>query len=56
MDLDKIYFNCDSLTTPPKGENPIKYSSAFRRYHRLLWFKNLPSESIFELEKLLPPA
>ena len=51
MDID-INFNFYSDT--PKGKDPDSYSSTLRSYHRILWSRELPNGSLFELDETIP--
>ena len=51
MDID-INFNFYSDT--PKGKDPDSYSSTLRSYHRILWSRELPNGTLFELDETIP--
>ena len=51
MPID-IKFNVFSDT--PKGKDPDSYSPTLRRYHQILWSKNLPSGVKFDLDLKTP--
>jgi len=51
VDID-INFNFYSDT--PKGKDPDSYSSTLRSYHRILWSRELPNGSLFELDETIP--
>jgi hypothetical protein len=38
----------------PEGRDPDRYSKTLRRYHKLLWNKNLPNGELFELNDTTP--
>ena len=54
MDNNKIDIEYDFYKDTPKGGDPDKLSSTLRRYHKILWSKNLPSGPNFELEESIP--
>ena len=51
MDID-INFNFYSDT--PKGKDPDSFSSTLRSYHRILWSRELPNGTLFELDETIP--
>jgi hypothetical protein len=54
MDNNKIDIEYDFYKDTPRGGDPDKFSSTLRRYHKILWSKNLPSGPNFELDESIP--
>jgi len=51
MDIDVTF---DFRRDTPPGKDPDTYSKTLRRYHKLLWSKELPCGSLFELNDTVP--
>jgi hypothetical protein len=51
---DIININFNFFSDTPTGEDPDKYSPTLRRYHKLLWSKQLPNDVSFELSDTTP--
>jgi hypothetical protein len=52
--MDNIDINFDVYTDTPKGKDPDSYSNTLRNYNKLLWSKQLPCGTIFDLSDDLP--
>ena len=46
--------NYDVYSDTPKGRDPDSHSPTLRKYHQLLWSKELPSGNIFKLTDKVP--
>lgn len=44
----------DFQSDTPSGKDPDAYSPTLRKYHKLLWSKSLPDDSLFELSDSVP--
>lgn len=49
-----INVNFDVYSDTPKGRDPDSHSPTLRKYHQLLWSKELPSGNIFTLTDKVP--
>src|SRR5579862_818373 len=56
MQPDPIDITFDFRRDTPAGGDPDALSPTLRRYHRLLWSKQLPDGSLFELDDTDPVA
>ena len=45
-----IDISYDFRTDTPKGKDPDKYSKTLKRYHQILWSKELPNGEVMQLE------
>ena len=52
MSLIDITF--DFYSDTPQGKDPDSYSPTLRKYHQILWSKNLPSGVNFDLNLTTP--
>ena len=46
--------NFDVESDTPKGKDPDQHSPTLRKFHRILWSKELPSGDLFDLNESIP--
>jgi hypothetical protein len=46
----------DTYSDTPPGKDPDTYSPTLKQYHKLLWSKPLPNETVFKLSDTVPGA